>query len=183
MGLWVPRGSSAQRWWMPHQPQSVCLHWGKPENDPWSAEAAAWLSVGGRANRGHLVIARTGKIMSQRATRVFKKTVMSIHYQVTSSGPDSVVTRHNADVPFFPPQQHLPAPPGGSPMHSAHPGSNPPGSPPGQPSPRHVFTSGGVLTTSTGEPTGMEKLLGIGAFPFPASSDTKVQSKRCGATL
>lgn len=58
-GVLVPHCSSAQRWWMPHQPQFVCLHWGRPGNDPWSAEVVAWLSVETRANRGHLSIEST----------------------------------------------------------------------------------------------------------------------------
>lgn len=53
-GALVPRCSSAQHWWKPHQPQFVCLRWGRPGNDPWSVEAAAWLSAEVRANRGHL---------------------------------------------------------------------------------------------------------------------------------
>lgn len=47
----VPQSNSAQHWWMPHQLQFACLRWGRPGSDPWSAEAAAWLSLGVRTNK------------------------------------------------------------------------------------------------------------------------------------
>lgn len=52
----LPHSSSAQHWWTPHRPQFECLHWGRPGTDPWSAGAAACLSVDTGANAGHHVV-------------------------------------------------------------------------------------------------------------------------------
>ncbi len=79
-GVLVPHCSSAQHWWTPHQPQFVCLHWGRPGNDPWSAEAAAWLSVEARANRGHVSVkARIAKYLKSKQT-------LSNRFWITYSG-------------------------------------------------------------------------------------------------
>lgn len=82
----VPRCSSAQHWWKPHQPQFVCLRWGTPGNDPWSVEAAAWLSVEVRANRGHLRVKARKKKNVKTSRLYFKPPFQPIFKQLVATG-------------------------------------------------------------------------------------------------